>query len=120
MSPQTNARVQLIIGAVGAGKSTFIRRFYRRLLSQEVAKKTRWAFLNFNVMPPGLEGLKRWIAEQFTQSFASVNNIDIYEAEQIEKIFGSEIRRFERSPAKALKNNDRTEYVRRSPRRLGW
>jgi hypothetical protein len=94
-SPGTNARVQLIIGSVGAGKSTFIRRFYRRLMSQEVAKKTRWAFLNFNVMPPGLDGLKTWIAEQFVESFASVNNVDVYEAQQIEKIFAAEVRRYE-------------------------
>jgi GTPase SAR1 family protein len=113
LSPSSNARVQLIIGSVGAGKSTFIRRFYRRLMTQEVAKKTRWSFLNFNVMPPGLEGLKTWIAEQFAQSFAEINNIDVYEADQVEKIFGAELRRFERSPAKALYNNDRTEYVRR-------
>jgi GTPase SAR1 family protein len=108
-----SARVQLIIGSVGAGKSTFIRRFYRRLMTQDVAKRTRWAFLNFNVMPPGLEGLKTWIAEQFTNSFAEINNVDVYEADQIEKIFGAELRRFERGPAKALFNNDRTEYVRR-------
>lgn len=113
LAPSSNARVQLIIGSVGAGKSTFIRRFYRRLMTQEVAKKTRWAFLNFNVMPPGLEGLRTWIAEQFAQSFAEINDIDVYEADQVEKIFGAELRRFERSPAKALYNNDRTEYVRR-------
>jgi GTPase SAR1 family protein len=113
LSPSSNARVQLIIGSVGAGKSTFIRRFYRRIMTQDVAKKTRWAFLNFNVMPPGLEGLRTWIAEQFAQSFAEINNTDIYVADQIEKIFGAELRRFERGPAKALFNNDRTEYVRR-------
>jgi hypothetical protein len=112
-NPNLNARVQLIIGSVGAGKSTFIRRFYRRLMSEEVARKTRWAFLNFNVMPPGLDALKTWIADQFSESFAAVNNIDIYEAEQIEKIFSAEMRRFERGPSKALYNNDRSEYVRR-------
>lgn len=111
--PRVNARVQLIIGSVGAGKSTFIRRFYRRLLTQEVAKKTRWAFLNFNAMPPGLDGLKIWIAEHFVDSFAATNNTDIYEADQIEKIFGAEVRRFERGPNKALFNADRSEYVRR-------
>ncbi|HWK95327.1 MAG TPA: type I restriction endonuclease [Pseudolabrys sp.] len=112
-NPNANARVQLIVGSVGAGKSTFIRRFYRRLMSGDIAKKTRWAFLNFNVMPPGLDGLKLWIAEQFIKSFAAVNEVDIYEADQIEKIFGAEIRRFERGPAKALYNNDRSEFVRR-------
>jgi hypothetical protein len=89
LAPSSNARVQPIIGSVGAGKSTFIRRFYRRLMTQEVAKKTRWAFLNFNVMPPGLDGLKMWIAEQFAQSFAEINNIGIYEDDQVKKIFGA-------------------------------
>jgi GTPase SAR1 family protein len=112
-SPASNAKVQLIIGSVGAGKSTFIRRFYRRLMAEEVAKKTRWAFLNFNVMPPGLDTLRTWVTEQFIESFAAVNNTDIYEADQIEKIFAPEVHRFERGPAKALYSSDRTEYVRR-------
>jgi hypothetical protein len=76
-NPGSSARVQLIVGSVGAGKSTFIHRFYRRLMTQEIAKKTKWAFLNFNVMPPGLDGLKTWIAEQFAQSFAAVNGVDL-------------------------------------------
>lgn len=111
--PVSNARVQLIIGSVGAGKSTFIRRFYRRLLTQEVADKTRWSFLNFNFFPPDFENLRTLIAEEFVKSFASINNIDIYEAQQIEKIFGAELRRYERGPAKALYEIDRAEYVRR-------
>jgi hypothetical protein len=76
-------------------------------------KKTRWAFLNFNVMPPGLDQLRTWIAKRFIESFAEINSIDIYEAEQIEKIFAVEMRRYQRGPAKALYNSDRTEYVRR-------
>jgi hypothetical protein len=64
-------------------------------------------------MPPGLDQLRTWIAERFIESFAEVNSIDIYEAEQIEKVFAVEMRRYHRGPAKALYNNDRTEYVRR-------
>jgi hypothetical protein len=41
-------RVQLIVGAVGSGKSLFIRRFYKRMLPDDLKKKTLWAFINFN------------------------------------------------------------------------
>ncbi len=40
--------MQLIVGAVGSGKSLFIRRFFKRLMPEELKKKTMWAFLNFN------------------------------------------------------------------------
>ncbi len=76
MNPTFYSRVQLIIGSVGAGKSTFIQRYYRRLMSKEAADRTKWAFLNFNIMPPGGEGMQDWIAESFVRSFCDVNNID--------------------------------------------
>ena len=44
-NPSYFGRVQLIVGSVGAGKSTFIRRFYKRLLPDDVRKKTLWSFI---------------------------------------------------------------------------
>lgn len=75
--PNFYSRVQLIVGAVGAGKSTFIRRYYRQLMSNQVKERTRWAFLNFNALPPS-ERLQDWVAGQFISSFAEVNGIDVY------------------------------------------
>lgn len=114
-SPNFYSRVQLVVGSVGAGKSTFIRRYYRRLIGQAVANRTRWAFVNFNVMPPGAlgEALKQWIGETFVESFTRENNFDIFELSNIELIFKPEIGQFERGPAKAQKQSDNTEYVRK-------
>jgi GTPase SAR1 family protein len=111
-NPPFYSRVQLIVGAVGAGKSTFVRRYYRRLISKEVKERTRWAFLNFNVLPPN-EDMQKWIAAQFISSFAEVNNLDVYDLEQIEKIFGHELNRFERGANKPLKVIDYPEFARR-------
>ncbi len=117
-NPTFYSRVQLIVGAVGAGKSTFIRRYYRKLMSDEVAKRTRWAFLNFNVMPPGGDKLQDWIAEKFITSFAEVNDIPVYDLNYMEKIFSVELNQFERGPAKLLKKSDGIEYLRRRTSRL--
>lgn len=112
-NPVFYSRVQLIIGSVGAGKSLFIQRFYRRLMSKEVAERTRWAFINFNVMPPGHDDLQNWISEQFIASFSKTNNVDLDDLKQIEKIFATELKRFEKGPAKPLKTADNQEYLRR-------
>jgi GTPase SAR1 family protein len=111
--PNLYGRVQLVVGAVGAGKSTFIRRFYSHLMPPELMKKTMWSFIDFNVMPPAGEGLRDWIADRFVKSCAAENNIDIYELSQLEQIFSVELNRFDRGPAKLIKRSDPGEYNRR-------
>lgn len=111
-NPTYYSRVQLIIGSVGAGKSTFIRRYYRRLMSKDVAERTQWAFLNFNVMPPDSD-LHTWVAQTFIKSFGETNAIDVFELKQLEKIFNVEIKRFEHGANKPLKIADPAEFARR-------
>ena len=105
------SRVQLVIGSVGSGKSTFIRRYYRKLRSEDVAKRTLWSFLNFNVMPPSGEGLRDWIAEQFISSFGKINKIDLHDLKRIENICDVELNQFERGTAKGLKTAAPAEYA---------
>jgi len=111
-NPTYYSRVQLIIGSVGAGKSTFIRRYYRRLRSKDVVDRTRWAFLNFNVMPPDGD-LQKWIAKTFVDSFGETNSLELFELKQIEKIFNVEMKRFEEGANKPLKKSDPGEFERR-------
>ncbi|MER9267947.1 hypothetical protein NKI63_25930 [Mesorhizobium sp. M0410] len=112
-NPMFFSRVQLIVGNVGAGKSTFIRRYYRHLMTRELSSKTVWAFINFNNIPPDLDHLTTFIAEKFLASFAEVNGVDIYDLEQVERIFSSELAKFERGPAKLLQTADPADYARR-------
>lgn len=111
VNPAFYSRVQLVIGSVGAGKSTFMRRFYRRLMAPEVSAKTRWAFIDFNPESDRAT-LRKWICEQFLNSFSQLNGIDIHESEFLEKIFAPEVKIYERGPAKALKVVDNVSFVR--------
>lgn len=111
-NPNFYSRVQLIVGAVGAGKSTFIRRYYRKFMSKEVKEKTLWAFLNFNVLPPN-EDLRNWVASQFIESLSEINNVNVYDLEKIEKIFSHEMKRFDNGPNKNLKKLDVIEFEKR-------
>jgi hypothetical protein len=109
-NPTFYGRVQLVVGAVGSGKSLFIRRFYRRLLPRDIEGRTLWAFINFNDYDPDV-GMNAWVAEQFMESFQKLNDIDLGELGLIEKLFARELRQFERGPVKLLKK-DSQEYTR--------
>jgi hypothetical protein len=89
-------RVQLIVGAVGSGKSLFIRRFFKVLLPEELRKKTMWAFLNFNTELKDPKELRDAVADSFLRSFCELNNIDLSDLNQLEKLFFSEMAAFAR------------------------
>jgi GTPase SAR1 family protein len=103
-------RVQLIVGAVGAGKSLFIRRFFKRLLPDDLRQKTMWAFLNFNTELKDPKELREAVAESFIKSFCELNNVDLDDLGQIEKLFQSELAAFDRGPAKLLKTGNNQQY----------
>jgi GTPase SAR1 family protein len=109
-NPKHYGRVQLIVGAVGAGKSLFIRRFYRRMLPKEVVENTMWAFINFNVQFPADQNLRDVIADRFIRSFEETNNVDLQTLEVAEKLFHPEMRRFDRGPAKQLLPSNKQQF----------
>lgn len=125
-NPHYYGRVQLIVGGVGAGKSIFIRRFYKRLLPND--HHTLWGFLNFNVVPPGTFdrpgvpserlALREWIVDEFVTSLQAANNLNVTDLDIIEKIFAPEMRQFTRGPAKILQKSDPKEYEKQRYLRL--
>lgn len=114
-NPSFFSRVQLVVGSVGAGKSTFVRRYFRRLMSQQARDKTRWAFINFNALPTAVsdEKLHEWVAQNFVQSFSALNNFDVDDLDEIEKLFAVELNKFERGPNKPLSTLDPVEFARK-------
>lgn len=88
------SKMQLIIGAVGSGKSLFIKRFYTKLLDEEIRKNSIWAFINFNVGYETKEILEDWVAKQFIEEIeknAAIQGINILD--EIENVFATEINR---------------------------
>jgi GTPase SAR1 family protein len=109
-NPKFFGRVQLIVGAVGAGKSIFIRRFYRRLMPKEVRDRTLWAFINFNVEFSDIARLRETISDRFIKSFTKLNNVNVEDLEHVEKLFRPELAQFERGPAKLLLKTNEQQY----------
>jgi GTPase SAR1 family protein len=103
-------RVQLIVGAVGSGKSLFIRRFFKRMLPDELKKKTMWAFINFNTELKSPAEIRHAVADGFISSFSELNNIDLDDLETLNKLFHPEMAAFDRGPAKLLKHSDPQQY----------
>lgn len=69
--PATGA-IQLVIGAVGAGKSMFLERFEKYLLPEESRERLFWSYLNFNEAPSDATLLENWLCERFVQQFKEV------------------------------------------------
>jgi hypothetical protein len=84
--------LQLVTGAVGAGKSLFARRYKEKLQPPEIKSKCHWAFLNLNDAPPRFEALEKWACEEFVKSIQKEGApIDLIDAEMQEKIFSANL-----------------------------
>ena len=66
--PSTGS-IQILIGAVGTGKSTFIERFERFLLPEQLRAKTFWVYANFNNAPSNPDLYEEWLCQQFVEEF---------------------------------------------------
>jgi hypothetical protein len=89
-------QLQIIQGAVGSGKSLFIRRFKELLQPTDQAQSTCWVFVDFNGSPPSLDNpeAQKWLCERFVASFEQENpSIDLSAPEALRGIFSRNIQR---------------------------
>lgn len=87
-------QLQIIQGAVGAGKSLFIRRYQQVLQSQELRERSRWAWVDFNSGPPDLSNAQAWLCEAFVNSFQNENpELDMSSVNVLKGIFSRQIQR---------------------------
>lgn len=102
-------QILLLIGSVGAGKSTFVDYLMHVALPKDVRDKTVWVRINLNDAPLHHELAYRWVAESIVTEFkAQYANLDFDSLEMLEKIFGRELATLRRGPLKLLdpKSND--------------
>lgn len=86
------SKLQLIVGPVGSGKSLFIERFYKTILTQEIKNKVIWIKIDFNTLPESKEILENQLCEIFIEQIresAAEHKIDI--DDNIEVIFNKKI-----------------------------
>ena len=58
-----NEEVVLLLGSIGAGKSTFIQRFRKVIGKRRIDEECVWAYVNFNKYSDAPNYLSKWVAE---------------------------------------------------------
>jgi hypothetical protein len=90
----SGGQLQIIQGAVGSGKSLFIRRYREAMQSPELADQSRWAFVDFNSSPTDLSNAEKWLSATFVESFQRENpTIDLTSYNVLRGIFSRNIQR---------------------------
>lgn len=87
-------QLQIIQGAVGAGKSLFIRRYKEVLQSPALLKRCRWAWVDFGSASFDLSNAQAWLSRAFNESFQAENpEIDFSKRDVLWGIFAKQIQR---------------------------
>lgn len=84
--------LQLITGAVGAGKSLFARRYKEFLQDDQLKSECHWAFLDFNNAPPKLDGAEDWVCNEFVRSLLEEGaSLDLKNSVDQERVFAPKL-----------------------------
>lgn len=91
------SQILLLVGNVGAGKSTFIDYLREVALPKDVANKTIWLNVDLNHVPPSKDRMYQWCQDQLIKQFSKLpNNIDIETLEGLKKLFSNEYDKFKK------------------------
>jgi RNA recognition motif-containing protein len=111
-------QILLLIGSVGAGKSTFIDYLSLVALPTEIREKTLWVRINLNEAPLSPELTYDWIAKAIVEELRLSNShVDFDDLAILEKIFRQELTMLKKGPL-ALLDPGSVEYSVRIADRL--
>jgi hypothetical protein len=93
----------LLVGAVGAGKSTFVDYFREVKLNDAVRSTTVWITVDMNGSPSGKEMLETWVVDQLISGLLAAHPTEkLGEYEALLKVFGVEMHTLKQGPLKML------------------
>ncbi|MGD0236991.1 MAG: RNA-binding protein, partial [Syntrophorhabdales bacterium] len=111
-------QILLLIGSVGAGKSTFVDYLSLVALPKEILEKTLWARINLNEAPLQPALVYDWIAKSVAEELRlSTPHVDFDDFATLEKIFRLELSALKKGPLAVL-NPESVEYRVRIADRL--
>jgi len=111
-------QVLLIVGGVGAGKTTFIDYLQEVALPSDVRASTLWIHVNMNVAPVSKDDIYDWLRNEIVSDCrAAYPDIDFDDLDTLMAVYGDEISKFNRGIGKLLKSNKR-EYNSQLANRL--
>lgn len=102
-------QILLLVGNVGAGKSTFVDYLQEVALPEDVANRTEWLRLDLNDSPQNKEEIYRWVKTSLIDQFLKIpNNIDLESLTGLVKIFSTEVEKFKKGPGALLTADEAT------------
>lgn len=97
------SQVLLLIGSVGAGKSTFVDYLSIIALPSDIRAKTVWLRLNLNNAPVELQTAYTWVATTMVEQMRSVTpETDFDDVNTLLKVFHNEITSLKKGPLSLL------------------
>lgn len=99
-------QVMLLIGAAGAGKTTFIDHLRVKALPRDVRSKTIWIHLNMNAAPVSAGEIYSWLRAEIIDGIQSHSpRMDFYELDNLKKIFRVDLERFRKGVGRLYEKN---------------
>lgn len=103
--------VTLILGTVGAGKTTFLNRFRKVFAKELIEASFVWVSISFNSFVEAHDVLKDWVSDQIGNALLeNYGHLDPFSWESLEKVYESDIRMLKNGILKPLFSHDRNAY----------
>lgn len=103
------SQILLLVGNVGAGKSTFIDYLREVALPKDVAERTVWLSIDLNHVPPSKDSVYEWCQDRMLEQFYKLpNKIDIETLDGLKKLFSNEYEKFRKGIGSLLENDSST------------
>ncbi|SFN45012.1 Type I restriction enzyme R protein N terminus (HSDR_N) [Nitrosospira briensis] len=106
-------KILLLIGMVGAGKTTFLDYLQIVALPREVTERTVWVRINMNTAPVSPNEIYSWLRREIrNQCQASQPSLDFEDLDQLQKLYSVELKRFKKGPGKLFEADPITYSVK--------
>ena len=96
-------QILLLVGSVGAGKSTFVDYLSLVALPEQVRNRTVWIRINLNEAPLALDVAYKWTARAIHDGLRTAfSDVDFDQLAILEKVFASELNALRKGPLALL------------------
>ena len=93
--PSLRNQILLLVGSVGAGKSTFVDYLKERGLPVELKDQTAWLRVDLNSAPISSAEIYAWLRRQLIDGIRTTSpNIDTFALDNLKKLYRQQVREF--------------------------
>lgn len=106
--------VLMLLGGVGAGKTTFISRFRRVIARERIERDCLWLYVNFNKYSHTPGGLDTWVVDELlSEAEKNYDELDFGSFSHLKQAYHREYERLRRGRLAPLFNRDAGEFEER-------